>query len=723
MRRHLLIVLLSAMLATVAAEAADDRLAEALELIGLQKDDLGYRPRGYWSRFPNPARVPHKLHFFDALFSEPLRTYDFTMVMAQATRDLLSPERFAAGENTLMRLTYFLGVQHKVSLFRGYGANLDPQPAGEHPLLGAVAAIYARSGQDMRIMVYGKKADWPDPEGAVMRQLEGVPRELETIVAKLVLNLTDARRWRDLALRRVDPADLQAVFKMRSFHGHSTDGQTYPHQVDDVAAVLDEVSLYYAAQKAVQAAHEAAGELVTYCSSAPDGLAEIDINIETPHGRIVVAGTGADTHRYDDCAVLVDLGGKDTYNGCLAAPPSLDVPIAIAIDLDGDDVYQCDDEGVVTQGAGVFGAGVLIDLRGNDVYRAKRGSQGFGLFGLGLLADVDGDDEYALEYSGQGAAYFGIGLHVDGAGHDSYYLYGDGQGFGGPGGVGVMASVGGDDRYTAEPLAEIAGRPDYHSQMKIAVNQAQGSGAGARADGSHGHSWAGGLGALIDISGHDRYESGNWSLGTGYWFGTGLVYDGEGDDVYRSVYFTQASGAHFCIGAIIDEGGNDRHVLTETSGAGIAFGWDFTVALLLDKGGNDHYEMTGNGVGCAQIRSNAMLIDIGGNDTYVATAAAQTLGCATYMESYARPSYHYGPYSLYGNSVGLLLDIGGADRYVEPGAEDEEEKRIARAADGTTWLKPPKDDANYGFRSFGIGVDVETGTVPDFFIYAPPSGE
>ena len=51
---------------------------------------------------------------------------------------------------------------------------------------------------------------------------------------------------------------------------------------------------------------------------------------------------------------------------------------------------------------------------------------------------------------------------------------------------------------------------------------------------------------IIDIGGDDRYESGNWSLGIGYWFGTGIVYDSEGDDIYRSVYFTQASGAHFC---------------------------------------------------------------------------------------------------------------------------------------------------------------------------------
>jgi hypothetical protein len=160
----------------------------------------------------------------------------------------------------------------------------------------------------------------------------------------------------------------------------------------------------------------------------------------------------------------------------------------------------------------------------------------------------------------------------------------------------------GDDKYTAEPMADVVNRGDYHSEHKINVNSAQGAGMGRRGDGSDGHSWAGGLGALIDISGNDYYYSGNWTLGCGYWFGTGLVYEGSGDDHYKSVYFTQASGAHYCIGAILDEGGNDTHELWETAGAGLAFGWDYTNALLFNLGGNDKYTAKIISIGCAQIR-------------------------------------------------------------------------------------------------------------------------
>ena len=76
---------------------------------------------------------------------------------------------------------------------------------------------------------------------------------------------------------------------------------------------------------------------------------------------------------------------------------------------------------------------------------------------------------------------------------------------------------------------------------------------GRRGDGSDGHAWAGGVGALLDGDGNDVYTAGNWSMGTGYWFGIGMLHDRAGDDEYHSAVYSQASGAHFCIGTLIDE--------------------------------------------------------------------------------------------------------------------------------------------------------------------------
>jgi hypothetical protein len=439
----------------------------------------------------------------------------------------------------------------------------------------------------------------------------------------------------------------------------------------------------------------------------------VHVDFLTPLGRVAIGGTGPDVYASGDYAVLVDLGGDDTYHGCVGASASLAVPIAVAIDLAGNDRYLCTDPEAVTQGAAVLGAGVLLDLAGDDTYSARTGAQGYGLFGLGMLVDFDGNDRYTLDYSGQGAAYFGIGLALDGTGNDTYYLLGDGQGFGGPGGVGVLANVSGNDTYTAEPLASKAGRPDYHSKMAITVSQAQGVGAGCRADGSHGHAWAGGLGALIDLDGNDQYQAGNFAIGCGYWFGTGLVYDGGGNDTYRSVCYSQAVGCHFAIGAILDEGGDDTYALTETSDAGIASARDYAVGLLLDGAGNDRYEARSRSLAFAEIRSTALLLDLGGDDRYVCPATNHVLGAAAFIKDYANPTYRTMPSCRYGTSFALLLDIGGQDTYLSKDFATGKTEPMTQATDHASWLKPAPDSSHYGYRSFGVGMDVPDGTVPD----------
>ena len=433
-------------------------------------------------------------------------------------------------------------------------------------------------------------------------------------------------------------------------------------------------------------------------------------------GAIGIGGTDINRHPFDEYAVIIDLGGDDLYEGCAGGASSYRVPLSVAIDCSGDDKYINDDPSMPSQGSAILGAGILIDMAGNDTYEAVKMAQGCGFFGLGILLDVKGEDSYKLETSGQGCGYFGIGMNLDIEGNDSRYLFGDGQGYGGPFGVGICADYYGDDKYTAEPLEEVAHRGDYHSEHKINVNSAQGAGMGRRGDLSDGHSYAGGLGALIDIHGKDHYYSGNWTLGCGYWFGTGLVYEGEGDDLYESVYFTQASGAHFCIGAIVDEGGNDTHKLWETAGAGIAFGWDYTNALLYDIGGDDHYEAKIISIACAQIRSNAFLIDIGGNDYYQLQKGQQGFGAATFRESY-KEANKFSPYNYLTKSFSLLLDIGGEDSYNDWSKKTGEISVYEICRDNKIWYKPSKDDPNYGYDNFGIGMDVETGRVPEAEIF------
>ena len=218
----------------------------------------------------------------------------------------------------------------------------------------------------------------------------------------------------------------------------------------------------------------------------------------------------------------------------------------------------------------------------------------------------------------------------------------------------------------------------------------------------------------IEIGGNDRYESGNWSQGIGYWFGTGILYDSEGDDVYRSVYFTQASGAHFCNAALIDEAGNDRHELSYNKGAAIAFGWDYTNALLIDKSGNDYYGGGQSCLGLSTGRSTVLLYDGSGDDEYRLEAGKAGMGEASPRDDFFTPS-PVSPYMYYSRSVGLLLDGGGRDRYLRV---NDQGGTVADtlARDGATWRNP----ATQAGRLYGGGLDGDLGPIPDLELWDRP---
>ena len=693
-----------------------DRLEQALSIAGLTRADLGYHPKGYWNRFPNPKLIPHILPFFEDLFAEPMRTYDFTKTMGNTIEFYLNPSFFDTTQISLHRIVYMLGVDRKITGFRNYSVNLNPEPDTVEPMLEAFVRIERAESKQANYISFGDQYGGADISEDLKDQLKPIPMELQTIIASLMLNLYDAYKWRELAVRNLDYEDMASLFSIKDLSETIGDGQVYYPQIDDIAANLDEHSLYYACMKTAQAAETCYKDLKKYLDSTKDKLSDISFEYDCPIGKVVILGTGKNETNYHDAAILIDLGGNDKHYGAVGATASLDVPISVAIDMAGKDTYKNDDPDMLSQGAAILGAGILIDGSGDDKYISKKMSQGCGLFGLGLLLDIDGNDDYKLETSGQGCGYFGLGFALDIKGDDTRYLHGDGQGFGGVGGIGVIADYYGDDKYSAEPFADVVDRGDYHSEHKINSNSAQGAGMGRRGDGSDGHSWAGGLGALIDIKGNDYYYSGNWTLGCGYWFGTGLVYEGEGDDLYKSVYFTQATGAHYCIGAILDEGGNDTHELWETSGAGIAFGWDYTNALLFDIGGNDKYIAKIISIGCAEIRSNAMLIDIGGDDYYQLQDGQLGFGASDYRESYDNPN-QFSPYNSYTKSFGLLLDIGGEDEYRDWIAETNKTIISKKCDNNSTWQTPAPGDEHYDADNHGVGMDVETGRVPELELF------
>lgn len=689
-----------------------DVLETILNEVGFDRSDLGYQPKGYWNRYP--LDIPHKLSSFDDLLAEPLKLYDYSRVMSNTVALYLDPAYADSLDDGLYKLVYNLGVDKKLGGFRSYSANLLPAPSGDRPLALAIDKLFALAGRSTEPYAFGAKSEGVDPKEIIEQQTADLPETVRTIIARLLVNLAEAIRWQQMAFRNCDRTDMERAFAIRDLSDTQADGQVYYPELDDIAGTIDLPSLHYAALKTVAAAEQAERALLPLLKQIPD---DFQFEMSTPFGKIVIlTPINKKQFEYDasNCLLVLDFGRNSIWQGSVGATSSLANPISVLIDLGGDDFYGYDrNEYPPSAGVGLLGVGVVIDSDGDDQYNGSVFAQGAGMFGVGVLLDRKGNDQYKARLSAQGCGYFGIGLCFDVEGDDQFYLHGDGQGMGGVGGgIGVLASYSGNDKYTAEPFSEVVNRGDYHSEHTINGNNAQGAGFGRRGDGSDGHSWAGGLGAIIDIHGDDYYYSGNWSLGVGYWYGTGIAIDRYGDDIYMSCYFTQGSGAHYCNGILIDEAGDDRHELYETAGAALGFGWDYTNAFLINKGGNDFYHAKMISMGLAQIRSNGFLIDIGGDDRYELGESTPGLGEATYRKDYDHVS-DLTPYYSYAKSFGGFIDIGGTDTYLS--FKDGKFTDHPRAKNNSLWFAPSKTDSTFGANNFGVGIDIEEGTIPELF--------
>ncbi len=346
---------------------------------------------------------------------------------------------------------------------------------------------------------------------------------------------------------------------------------------------------------------------------------------ETPYGLIVIGGPGPNTYELDNrFGLVIDVGGDDLYRGMIAASTDPEHGNATVIDVSGNDTYQGAALGLAT---GRLGVGLLIDQSGDDVYQLDMGSGGAGFGGLGILFDAKGNDVYMGSRFTQGAALGGLGLLFEGGGNDRYTSHGFSVGFGGPLGVGAVIDVQGDDHYQCGNKYPSAYNPEDAPNGKPGDPLFQydcfglGTGSGKRMltkrpDGLV-HSLAGGWGLLLDIEGHDDYQSANFSQGHGYFFGAGMLLDLDGDDEYHAARYGQGSSAHYGVALFTDRHGDDRYGSTGPFyNGGVA--WDHGVSLFLESGnGKDQYDLErSTGLGGADLSGWGLFIEEGGNDQY-----------------------------------------------------------------------------------------------------------
>ena len=340
-------------------------------------------------------------------------------------------------------------------------------------------------------------------------------------------------------------------------------------------------------------------QLRTLMSAHPQSTAESILSQSTPHGNIVLGGSGDGRLRLNGLLFLADLGGDDFYG---IEGNDFDAEPQFIVDFAGNDRYESSLPGGYA--AGIGSVAVLIDQAGDDIYDAPMHSQGAAVLGVGLLLDLDGNDRYTADSHAQGAALYGIGLLLDRAGDDHYRVRALGQGIGMAHGLGVVEDLAGNDIYVAKGRT-----PTNYGTPGLTDAWAQGVARGVR------RLAPGGIGRLADHDGNDRYDATSFAQGGGYYRGVGQLLDmGAGDDTLLGSRYNAGWGAHGGVGQFINAAGNDRYDTRHAVAGGLA--WDYSLAVFFDGLGDDFYRLDDFSFGAAAHNAVGWFVDAGGNDVY-----------------------------------------------------------------------------------------------------------
>jgi hypothetical protein len=612
-----------------------DQVDEALALEGLSRCDAVLSQRKL-DAFPDQLKADaFRLSFFDLVHLEPFRALNWG---AKLSADM--------GKS--------LKAQRLYQLIEIQAALIDAPIKDEavmvqsNGLVPSLRSLFELAGRGNRFN-----------EGAITNLLSAVPIALQDDLAKVLSAQIKVLEAKNQMLAQANIDDAQATELFDRLVGALIGGRAGLNFNDRTEVLkfskeIDFSILFGAVRNLVYTI-----EAVSW--SNYEGITGISVDFDTPFGRIVI--NDAQSQRFTGSSVyllLLDLGGNDRYEAQLAATQSHRNAVSIAIDIAGDDRWgyaemdqpaevlhlpPADQEGrnVVSkasksfayrQGAGILGAGLLFDFAGNDEYQSLRLSQGASVGGVGILYDAQGDDRYLCEQGCQGASAFGIGLLVDRQGADQYTLAQNGQGFGGIRGAGALIDLTGNDRYMAILGDAIWGGDILYisAQNRTGSNSsfAQGAAFGRRAD-ADGTYASGGVGLLRDEEGDDLYIADIFGQGTGYWFGAGVFSDVSGNDTYHGRWYVQGSSAHFAL------------------------------SLFYEGAGNDIYNP-----GYPSIADPTMLIP-----TMMATATGQghDFSVGILAEYQGDDEYHAPGLGLGGgndNGIGMLLEAGGRDLYFTP---------------------------------------------------------
>ena len=542
----------------------------------------------------NNSPTRHRqLPLFRELMQRPLTAPCRASGMLQQTRQAIeSPQelfRWAAGLGGL-----------DISPGPEVWADKRSAPGDVDPLLAGLAW--------MKPAATAMGTTWPPP----VPDRWALPEPLRDAIGHTLEAIGQAHRLLERALAQL-PTELtpQSLRDQLALPGHIPDDAT---DLRRLLPLLDREALATGMVELI-----AAAEGLHRVVAAATALPRVAWRAETPFGTIVVDTTGADTvHRLAAPLLVLDVGGNDRYEFD-SAPAARH--IAVVLDHGGDDRYVARAAGA-DPSAATLGYGILWDSAGDDLYEGSDFAQAAALFGAALLVDGGGANRFVAAGHAQGYALGGTALLVSGAGNDEFVAQTHAQGSAGPEAVAMLIDRAGSDRYTLDnvPLSRPSPQLPTHN-----TSMGQGAGRGLRPAAEDGLSTTGGIGALIDLDGDDRYSAQVFAQGAGYYEGLGLLIDGGGDDRFDAAWYAMGAAAHQAAGVLLKlGGGNDRYRATHSTSLGAAH--DLSIAVFLDEGGDDDYRLGDLGFGASHDGGVAVFVDLAGHDRYQVDAA----GCRAF---------------------------------------------------------------------------------------------
>lgn len=502
-----------------------------------------------WQRDAPPASSPHPSHG-----QQPAWTRGQRLAALDTTEAILSSGGSGASQ-AIERAQ--IGTLYQAQIYDA--AFVDPVPMASHAQPSEVIeALLAQEG----VTPTGSQAER-------IEALDRLPADLARALTRTIDAYAAFEQATDTAFAGFDPASVQALEDRTADPSpllENPEAAASAESLASPAASLEQAGIDVAPVISARIGFLAAvGELHAALDESQAGA---DTKLVDQCPTIAVGGLEDDTYE-EDCGLVIDLGGDDTYHnnagGAQGTPPVVpdqagEADAAALVDLGGDDVYgdATDPQAGGLNGGAWYGAGVLVNVGGQDNYFASdSGVNGGGMLGLGFLLDAD-------------------------QGNDRYHA-----------GVGHCGE---------DPL------PDIFSGVNLNV------GVGRCAPGSGGVNGGGtfGTGFLLDAAGSDEYlagadikeacpptcsiTAGTGGVNGGAYFGAGLLFDGDGSDRYHAGTNLTCQAGPQNSTCSIDGGTTGVNGGSSQPGTG----------LLLDEGtGSDSYQ-AGVGLDCRTYTCKAL---------------------------------------------------------------------------------------------------------------------